>query len=71
MSNFISKDKVDDYKLPLVKMVDVIQDLKEKQKDTPDRIYPLNELLKRLNVEMDSHEKVLIDEILKELRWKR
>ena len=34
MSNFASKDKVDEFKSPLVKIVDVIQELKEKQKET-------------------------------------
>lgn len=69
MNNFITKDKVDEFKSPLVKIVDVIQELKEKQKDSPDRVYPLAELLKRFDKEMDSHEKDLIDEILKEQKW--
>ena len=69
MNNFTTKDKVDEFKSPLVKIVDVIQELKEKQKDSPDRVYPLAELLKRFDKEMDSHEKDLIDEILKEQKW--
>jgi peptidoglycan hydrolase CwlO-like protein len=69
LANFASKDKVDEFKSPLVKIVDVIQELKEKQKDSPDRVYPLNEILKRFDKEMDSHEKDLIDDILKELKW--
>lgn len=69
MNNFITKDKVDEFKSPLVKIVDIIQELKEKQKDSPDRVYPLAELLKRFDKEMDSHEKDLIDEILKEQKW--
>ena len=69
MSNFATKDKVDEFKAPLVKIIDVIQELKEKQKESPDRIYPLTEVLKRFDKEMDSHEKDLINEILKEQKW--
>lgn len=69
MSNFSTKDKVDEFKSPLVKIIDVIQELKEKQKESPDRIYPLTEVLKRFDKEMDSHEKDLINEILKEQKW--
>jgi uncharacterized coiled-coil DUF342 family protein len=69
MSNFATKDKVEEFKSPLVKIVDVIQELKEKQKESPDRVYPLSEILKRFDKEMDSHEKDLIEEILKEQKW--
>ena len=69
LANFASKDKVDEYKSPLTKIVDVIQELKEKQKESPDKMYPLNEVLKRFDKEMDSTEKDLIDDILKEQKW--
>jgi hypothetical protein len=69
LSNLVSKDKVEEFKSPLVKIVDVIQELKEKQKESPDRVYPLSELLKRFDKEMDSDEKDLIDQILKEQKW--
>ena len=69
LANFASKDKVDEYKSPLTKIVDVIQELKEKQKESPERVYPLNEVLKRFDKEMDSTEKDLIDDILKEQKW--
>ena len=69
MANFASKDKVDEYKSPLTKIVDVIQELKEKQKESPDKIYPLSDVLKRFDKEMDSTEKDLIDDILKEQKW--
>jgi hypothetical protein len=71
LANFASKDTVDEYKSPLTKIVDVIQELKERQKESPDRVYPLVEVLKRFDKEMDSHEKDLIDQILVELKWKR
>ena len=69
MCNFATKDKLDEFRSPLVKIVDVIQELKEKQKESPDRVYPLNELLKRFEKEMDSDEKDLIDDILREQKW--
>ena len=69
MCDFATKDNVDEFKSPLVKIVDVIQELKEKQKESPDRVYPLNELLKRFEKEMDSDEKDLIDDILREQKW--
>jgi hypothetical protein len=69
ISNFTSKDKVDEFKAPLVKIIDVIQELKERQKEFPDRVYPITEALKRFDKEMDTHEKDLIDEILKEQKW--
>ena len=69
LSNLISKDKVEEFKSPLVKIVDVIQELKEKQKEFPDRVYPVTEALKRFDKEMDSKEKDLIDDILKEQKW--
>lgn len=71
MANFTSSDVVDEYKSPLVKIVDVIQELKEKQKDSPDKVYSLSELLTKFDKEFDSHEKHLIDDILKDLKWKR
>ena len=71
MNNFSTKEKVEEFKSPLVKIVDVIQELKEKQKDSPDKIYSLSEILKRFDKEMDSHEKDLINDILKEQKWIR
>ena len=69
LANFATNDKVEQFKSPLVKIVDVIQELKVKQKESPDRVYPLNELLKRFEKEMDSDEKDLIDDILREQKW--
>lgn len=69
MSNFATQDKLEEFKSPLIKIVDVIQELKEKQKESPDRVYPLTEILKRFDKEMDSDEKKLIDNILREQKW--
>jgi len=71
MLNFTTKDKVDEYKSPLTKVVDVIQELREKQKDSPDKVITLQDLLKMFDKELDSNEKSLIDDLLAELRWKR
>ena len=69
MNDFVHKDKVDEFKSPLVKIIDVIQELKEKQKEFPKKACSLTEILKRFDKEMDSHEKDLINEILKEQKW--
>jgi len=69
IANFATVDKVEQFKAPLVKIVDVIQELKEKQKEYPDKLYPLNELLNRFEKEMDRDEKNLIDDILREQKW--
>ena len=47
----------------------MMKHIKVKQKESPDRVYPLNELLKRFEKEMDSDEKDLIDNILREQKW--
>jgi len=65
LANFASKDTVNEFKSPLVKIVDVIQELKEKQKESPDRVYPLAEILKRFDKEMDSDRVYPLAEILK------
>ena len=67
----VSADKFDEYKSPLIKIIDVIQELKEKQKDNPDKLYNIQNLLDKFDKEMDSHEKGLVNDILKELKWKR
>jgi len=71
LANFASKDTVDEYKSPLTKIIDVIQELKERQKEFPDRVYPLSEILQRFDKEMDNKEKDLINQILIDLKWRR
>jgi hypothetical protein len=71
MLNFTTNDKVNEYKSPLTKIVDVIQELREKQKDAPDMSVTLDQILKKFDKEMDTDEKHLIDKILSELRWRR
>ena len=69
LSKFAPIHIVDEYKSPLIKIIDVVQELKEKQKDTPDKQFSLDELLVKFDKEMDSHEKDLIRQILKDLKW--
>lgn len=69
LSNFTSKDKINEYKSPLVKIIDVIQDFKTKQKDFSNKTYSLNDILEKFDKELDKPEKDLIDVILKELKW--
>ncbi len=71
MSNLVSKQKFDEYKSPLIKIIDVIQDIKIKQKENPDKTFDVQSILIQLEKDMDSHEKDLIDGILKELKWKK
>jgi len=71
ISNLVSKQKFDEYKAPLIKIIDVIQDMKIKQRENPDKIFDVQSILIQLEKDMDSHEKNLIDGILKELKWKK
>jgi hypothetical protein len=71
MANFASKERVDEYKAPLIKIIDVIQELKEKQKDNPQKVFNLQNILDKLDRDMDKPEKDLIDDILKQLKWRK
>ena len=64
-----AQETVDVYDVIGNKIIDVIQELKEKQKEFPKKACSLTEILKRFDKEMDSHEKDLINEILKEQKW--
>jgi hypothetical protein len=71
MSNLISKEKFDEYKTPLIKIIDVIQDLKVEQEKHPDKTFSMQNILDQLDRDMDKTEKDLVQQILKELRWKK
>lgn len=71
MSNLVSTKKFDEYKSPLIKIIDVIQELKEKKKENPEKSFDIQSLLDKLDRDMDRQEKDLIDNILKELKWKK
>ncbi|NDB29102.1 hypothetical protein EB151_06095, partial [archaeon] len=66
ISNLVSKDKFDEYKQPLIKIIDVIQEMKARQKDNPERKFIIQDILDQLDRDMDRPEKDLIDNILKE-----
>lgn len=69
MCNFVSTSHHDKFKNTLVKIVDVIQDLKEKRKNSSDKIYPLSDILERFDKDMDESDKKLINSILVEQKW--
>lgn len=71
ISNLVSKEKLDECKAPLIKIVDVIQDVKNKQKENPNRSFGIQDVLDQLDRDMDRPEKDLIDDILKQLKWKK
>lgn len=71
ISNLVSKQKLDECKAPLIKIVDVIQDVKNKQKENPNRSFSIQDVLDQLDRDMDRPEKDLIDDILKQLKWKK
>lgn len=71
ISNLVSKDKFDEYKQPLIKIIDVIQEMKARQKDNPERKFIIQDILDQLDRDMDRPEKDLVDNILKELKWKK
>lgn len=71
LSNFTQKDKVDEYKSPLVKIIDVVQTFKEKTKENPEKVFTLKHILDQLDRDMDKPEKDLVDNILKDLKWKK
>lgn len=59
------------FKNTLVKIVDIMQELKEKKKDDPTRKFDLEYILTRLDKDMDESEKDVIEQILKEQKWKK
>jgi hypothetical protein len=71
MSKLVSADKFDEYKSPLVKIVDVVQKFKEKAEENPEKVFTINHVLDELDRDMDKPEKDLIDDILKDLKWKK
>lgn len=71
ISNLVSKEKLDECKAPLIKIVDVIQDVKNKQKENPNKSFGIQDVLDQLDRDMDRPEKDLIDDILKQLKWKK
>lgn len=71
ISNLVSKDTFNEYKEPLVKIIDVIQELKLKQAENPEKIFSIQNILDQLDRDMDKPEKDLVEKILKDLKWKK
>lgn len=71
MSKLVSADKFDQYKSPLIKIVDVVQAFKIKSEENPEKIFTIQHILDELSRDMDKPEKDLIDDILKDLKWKK
>ena len=66
---FSTKSKVDEYKSPLVKIIDVIQEFKVDATRNPYKNFTVQNILNQLDKDMDKPEKDLIDDILKEQKW--
>ena len=71
MTGFVDKSHKDSFKEPLTKIVDVIQELKQKQDDKPEATFTLKDILQKFDKEMDLVDKGVIDDILVEQKWKR
>jgi len=71
ISNLVSKNKFDEYKEPLVKIIDVIQEFKIKQEENPDKSFKIQNILDQLDRDMNKQEKDLINKILQDLKWKK
>lgn len=71
MTGFVDKSHKDSFKEPLIKIVDVIQELKQKQDDKPEATFTLKDILEKFDKEMDLVDKGVIDDILVEQKWKR
>lgn len=71
ISNLVNKNKFDEYKEPLVKIIDVIQEYKIKQEENPDKSFKIQNILDQLDRDMNKPEKDLINKILQDLKWKK
>lgn len=71
MSNFVSADKAEAFKGALTKMVDSIQDLKVQRKGIEKQPIDLEDVLNKFKEELDQKDKDLVEEILKEQKWKK
>jgi len=71
MSNFVDKQHYDKYKVTLDKIVDTIQDMKNKNKMlSDDKKYTLEDLFENLSKVLDEKDKDAVKECLKEMNWK-
>lgn len=70
MAKYVPQKISNEFKDALVKVVDSIQLLKEKQKDIPDKTFTLQDVLNKFDKEMDTSNKQTVEKILKEEKWK-
>lgn len=70
LSNLVSSADYSKVKGALTKIVDSVQELVEKQKDSPDKTYTLQDILDKFSKQMDRADKNLIEQLLKEQKWK-
>ena len=52
-------------------VINTLQKFKERQKDNPSKTFSMTEIFNDLNSEMDKEEKNMVQDILRELKWKR
>lgn len=70
MAKYVPQKISNEFKDVLLKIVDSIQLLKEKQKDIPDKVFTLQDVLNKFDKEMDISNKQTVEKILKEEKWK-
>lgn len=69
LSNFTSSQEYNKMKGTLVKIVDSVQELIVKQKDSPDKAFTIEDALDKFSKEMDRSEKETVKTLLKEQKW--
>ena len=71
ISRLVSAETFDQFRSPLVKIIDIIQEYKIEQEKYPDKVITIQSLLDEFDREMDKPEKDLVKKILKDLNWKK
>lgn len=69
MSKLVSTEKFNEYRSPLIKIIDIIQSFKYEQEKYPEKIISIQHILDEFDREMDRPEKDLVKKILKEMNW--
>lgn len=71
MSKLVSAEQFDQYRSPLIKIIDIVQEYKVQQEQKPDKVITIQDILDEFDREMDKPEKDLVKKILKDLNWKK
>ena len=69
MSKLVSTEKFNEYRAPLIKIIDIIQSFKYEQEKYPEKVISIQQILDEFDREMDRPEKDLVKKILKEMNW--